>query len=824
MRIRLKRMTMLLSCITVLFCIYIMSANAYTYPKMPSNWMAVRVNVGSVTMPFDSYPAGAYFDPNKSTMTAEEQQQYGFNLGRTLDLRGNECVAFARYAYAALFYKFPQDASIDTNLAYSYGNSYAYINMIEQVLGTKTLAPGYSAATLKNLFTSCMPGAVMRVDGHSMVLMAIFDDGCIIYDANFSSSNAVGIRKYTWDSFVSSFGGRTMTALHMPKYYPGYSYSTGGSSDGYDVDFSKAGTYTVTSSELNVRTAPYTSATRVGSLKEGDEVQVLGAYNGWGKIDYQNVWRWVSMDYLKAVTEVTVTFDPKGGTASYTKATYQAGSRFGSLPTAEKKNRTFAGWTDGSTVYTQESTVPATSKLALRAGWCILEFQDVREEHWFASYVEDACNMGLISRDTLFNPDQNTSRCQLVTVLGREYERETGSTASGSDAGFKDVPANSYYAAYVNWGTETGIVKGVGGNSFDPDSDVTREQVAAFLYRYALYRGVAQEGGVDASLLAQFKDGATVSDYAVNAVSWAVSAGILKGDDQGCMNPRSPAARCEMVTMFSRYIAYADAHPVPVKKTVTITFDAAGGTASEASRSGIAGDMLGTLPTAEKKNRTLVGWFSGNTQYTADSVIPAESITLTARWSVLGYRDVIEGEWYVPFIEDCAAHGMLETAETFAPNQNTTRGEVVAMLGHGYEKQTGTVIPAAAATVFQDVDLSQDYGRYVVWGYDTGIVKGTSETRFAPDSFVTRAQLVTFLYRMACYSGIIADAERDASNLMDFADGAAVSADFRKAMSWAVESGILAGDDLNRLNPEGTATHAELVTVMSRYLQYTGVR
>ena len=560
MKVRLRRLALLCGCVTVLLCMFSLGANAYTYEKMPSNWEDVKVTVGNVTMPLERYPSGAWFDPEKHIMTAQEAAEYG--ISKQVDLRGWECVGFARYVYTALFYKFPANATIDTDLAYSGGNSYAYTNVIKNVLGTNTLAAGFSASTIKQLFTSCRPGAVMRLGGHSMVLMAIFDDGCLIYDANYSSNNEVSVRKYTWDSFVSTFGSRTMTALHMPTYYPGYFYSTGGSQDGYDINTSTAGTYEVYNcTELNVRALPSTGSSKVGTIKAGSTVEILGTYNNWAKIFYENTWRWVFMDYLRPVSvEVRVTFDANGGTISYTSGTYQAGSAFGTLPTGTKTDRTLVGWTYGGTTYTENSKVPNVKELLLKAQWCILEYRDVTESSWFAPYVERGYQLGLISRDTAFNPDTNASRAHIVTVLGREYERETGTSLTNVSCDtFTDVISGSFYERYVAWGAESGIVHGVGNSAFAPNQDVTREQIATFLYRMAKYQKMT-DGSYDESGLSSFKDSAKVSLFAREAMSWAVNVGILQGDDQGCLNPQNPARRCEMVTMFTRFADYADLH------------------------------------------------------------------------------------------------------------------------------------------------------------------------------------------------------------------------------------------------------------------------
>ena len=121
---RLRRFLVVVISTMALFAIFTVGAHAYTYPSMPSDWQDVQVTIGygdeAVTLPLARYPSGAYFSPEKHTMTVAEQKDYGFNVGYELDVKGWQCVGFARYVFTALFYKYPQDASIDTSLAYEY--------------------------------------------------------------------------------------------------------------------------------------------------------------------------------------------------------------------------------------------------------------------------------------------------------------------------------------------------------------------------------------------------------------------------------------------------------------------------------------------------------------------------------------------------------------------------------------------------------------------------------------------------------------------------------------------------------------------------------
>lgn len=820
MRERLKRLAVAVGCMTVLVCMFALGANAYTYEKMPSNWQEVQVTVGNVTMPLETYPSGSTYDPEKRYMTQEEQAKFGLSLGRDLDLRGWECMGFARYVYAALFFKYPQNATIDTHLASSHGASYAYDNMIEQVLGTETLEGGYSAATLKTLFTACRPGAVMRVGGHSMVLMAIYDDGFLVYDANYASDNQVDVRMYTWNSFINTMGGRTIYALQMPKYYPGYSYSTASSpsAEDYQIDTSTAGTYEVYDcSELNVREKPSSSSTKVGTLKSGTVVEIMGTYGDWAKIYFDNAWCWIHTDYIKPQTaDVDVTFSANGGTISFTNRTYQAGSRFGTMPTGTKTDRTLVGWSSNGVTYTETSIVPSVSELLLKAQWCILGYRDVLEDDWFAPYVERAYHMNLISDGTSFDPGSDATRSQIVTVLGREYERESGSSLPDvtCDA-FADIPDGAFYEKYCAWGAETGIVKGIDTYAFGPDEKVTREQIATFLHRLAIYQCLVSSGDYDVRYLDSFADGSKVSEYAQEPICWAIAAGILTGDDQNCLNPQNSATRSEMITMMVRFADYYDQNET---ETTYVYFDANGGSISETSRRCAVGAAIGSLPQVSKENRQLLGWYSGNTLYTARSAVPAGGVSLTAKWCVLGFQDVLETDWYVSYLEDCYEAGLLEPSTYFYADAATTRGEVLSVLGRCYEFQSNTSVPTAGSIPFTDVDMDQDYADYLAWGVSTGIVKGVSDTEFGPDREVTRAQLALFLYRLACYTGEAVQGDVYWGYLDGFYDGDQIDSAYQEAVCWAVEAGILSYGGY--MDPDSPASHAQVVTMLSRYLDY----
>lgn len=172
-------------------------------------------------------------------------------------------------------------------------------------------------------------------------------------------------------------------------------------------------------------------------------------------------------------------------------------------------------------------------------------FQDVGQNDWFASAVRYVTGKSLMNGEstTAFAPNENMSRAMLATVL----YRMSGETAE-ADSSFRDVSSSSYYAAAVNWASSEGIVNGTGADVFSPNASITREQLAAMLYRYA------GEPSVSADLSA-YTDTVDISPYASKAVEWCVAKGILSGESATRLAPQDTATRAECAAMLQRFAA-----------------------------------------------------------------------------------------------------------------------------------------------------------------------------------------------------------------------------------------------------------------------------
>lgn len=175
-------------------------------------------------------------------------------------------------------------------------------------------------------------------------------------------------------------------------------------------------------------------------------------------------------------------------------------------------------------------------------------FHDVPAGSWYYSSVAFVCESGLftgVSADN-FQPENKMNRAMLVTVLHR-----LAGQPAGSGATFSDVPAGGWYAGAVGWAEEKGIVTG-GSAGFDPEGDITREQLVAMLFRYASAAGYIQEA--DETGLAEFVDSDSVSPWAANAMAWAVKAGIVSGKSGGRLDPQSGASRAEVAAILERFV------------------------------------------------------------------------------------------------------------------------------------------------------------------------------------------------------------------------------------------------------------------------------
>lgn len=179
-----------------------------------------------------------------------------------------------------------------------------------------------------------------------------------------------------------------------------------------------------------------------------------------------------------------------------------------------------------------------------------LPFIDVPAGAWYEDGVRYVYQNGLMAGTsaTTFGPDVTTTRGMIATILWRLE----GSPQVDYAMAFDDVAANSWYAEAIRWAASEGIVSGYGDGKFGPDDIITREQMAAMLYRYAQYKGYDVSVGEDTNILS-YTDFEDLSEYAIPAMQWAVGAGIISGTSESTLGPRGNASRAQVAVILTRY-------------------------------------------------------------------------------------------------------------------------------------------------------------------------------------------------------------------------------------------------------------------------------
>lgn len=211
---------------------------------------------------------------------------------------------------------------------------------------------------------------------------------------------------------------------------------------------------------------------------------------------------------------------------------------------------------DGSETIVKKSLVESYQVKALLDGSCTVavrdnakSFTDVSGKSWYADEVEFASSHELFNgtSSSTFSPDSPMTRGMLATVLWRleDEVRASGGTS------FSDVAGNTWYTEGVAWASANKIVDGYGGGIFGPDNSITRQELATMLYRYAkqMDMNTAATGS-----LHDFSDAGKVGSWSKSAMRWAVGNGILKGYDNGTLNPGGNASRAEVATMLQRLV------------------------------------------------------------------------------------------------------------------------------------------------------------------------------------------------------------------------------------------------------------------------------
>lgn len=198
-------------------------------------------------------------------------------------------------------------------------------------------------------------------------------------------------------------------------------------------------------------------------------------------------------------------------------------------------------------------TLTSTPAFAADAQTQPLPFADVAAEDWFYDAVAFAYDAGIMTgvNESAFAPDAATTRAMIASVL---YRLAGSPDLSGEILGYPyaDVPGDTWYAMPIYWARLHNIMNGYSASQFGPNDPITREQLAATLYKYAAYTGIDLSARAD---LSSYSDAPSISAWAIDAMRWANAESLISGITTTTLAPSANATRAQVAAIFQRYLA-----------------------------------------------------------------------------------------------------------------------------------------------------------------------------------------------------------------------------------------------------------------------------
>ena len=286
--------------------------------------------------------------------------------------------------------------------------------------------------------------------------------------------------------------------------------------------------------------------------------------------------------------KVTVTFNTNGGSLVDVQKV-EKGDKAVVPEEPVKKGYKFDGWyTDKSLTKAFDFETEIKKTTTLYAKWVKVDaegnpivdtpvvpgedaetkvwFEDVKDNAWYYDDVKYAFDNGFMNGVTekTFAPDEKLTRAMFVTIL---YRAE-GSPAVNKSIPFGDLEHGFYYENAVIWAQQNKIINGVTETEFAPNQSITREQIAAIMFRFAEYKGYDITAGENVQI-ANYDDFGSINDYAISAVKYAIGSGLMKGRTDRTINPRDNATRAEIATIIRRFITANEAENATEVEDVT---------------------------------------------------------------------------------------------------------------------------------------------------------------------------------------------------------------------------------------------------------------
>ncbi len=593
---------------------------------------------------------------------------------------------------------------------------------------------------------------------HTMVVQQVTETGVVVYHGNWNS--VVSVTHLTWSYFATKWP-------HVLTLYRADNYDTVAAKTSLTVSFNANGGSGAGAARSVTWHGTYpamAAPTRSGYSFQG----WYTAKSGGTKVsagDTVLLGKNATLYAHWAGESVTVTFDARGGTVSPASKAVQNGASYGTLPTPTRSGYTFSGWytsASGGLQVTASSTVSLSGNATLYAHW--------------NNTVEDP---------SVSSKLEVTASSLNVRAEPSSAGRILGRLKKGTIVDYQGQRSGDWY--HISSGSLTGWCSG------EYLKEVVQQDPISEPYTVTARLWCRSAPSATASTVGVFEQGTVVT------VTGAAKNGFLPVTGSGL------TGWCA-----AQYLTPGDQTNVAGKRyTVTASklWCRSGPTSSAAT---VGSFQKGTVVTATGTAQN--GWLP----VTALGVSGWCSMDYLDAVTVLPcpFKDVPSGSWYYDGVV-WAYNGKIMTgtsATAFSPGATATRAMFVTVLGR-YLESLGKTLTSGAAT-FPDLDQGAYYYDYVRWGVSAGIATG-SGGRFHPDDGITRQELAVFLHRFARYRGQSVSVS-GTSKWNTFSDRGQVAGWAQDAMKWAVEKGYITGSG-GKLNPHGTATRAEVVTVLRRY-------
>lgn len=296
--------------------------------------------------------------------------------------------------------------------------------------------------------------------------------------------------------------------------------------------------YTVPENEQSYRSAAGRSIATERALNKKAYTNVY-----WNSKDDGEVWSFNEESYPVLnwqKSEIASVDDPSenGGNSGGSSGGHSSGGSSGSS----------SGGTSGADTSKQENQSACSGGSGCPSG----KYSDADTSAWYHDSLDYVIKNGLFAgvSDKLFAPDSSMTRGMFATVLMR-LEKSAGKNVDGFSHSFKDVASGSWYENGVAWASHAAVVNGTAAGIFEPDKNITREQLAVMMYRYAEYLGLDMSVKNDSH---DFADSSEISSYAKKATAWAYENGIMTGKSGNRIDPAGNASRAEVAAVMTRFV------------------------------------------------------------------------------------------------------------------------------------------------------------------------------------------------------------------------------------------------------------------------------